>query len=126
MKTVLAFGTYDKFHPGHEYFLTRAKKLGDTLIVVIARDNNVEVIKGKRPVHNEEERRKMVEEFSTVDTAILGFEDFSRKKEVITQVNPDIICLGYDQAPDFQSPSPNITVVRIDAFRPDKYKSSLL
>lgn len=123
---VLVFGTYDKFHPGHEYFLTEAKKHGDYLAVVIARDKNVEALKGKMPRDNELIRQANVAKFSTVDKAILGLEDFSQRHAVIDQVKPDIICLGYDQAPDFKSPSPNIKIIRISAFQPEKYKSSLL
>ena len=126
MKTVLAFGTFDKFHPGHEFFLCEAKKHGDRLVVVIARDHNVEQIKGKLPHHSEQERLKMVQEFHVVDEAQLGLEDFSRKEEVIKQIQPDVICLGYDQAPKFKNSDPNIQVYRIEAFQPEKYKSSLL
>lgn len=44
-KIVMAFGTFDVFHPGHEYYLTQAKKYGDILIVVVARDKTVEKVK---------------------------------------------------------------------------------
>ena len=47
MKTVMAFGTFDLMHPGHEYFLRQAKKRGDYLIAVIARDSTVKKLKGK-------------------------------------------------------------------------------
>ncbi len=123
---VLVFGTYDKFHPGHEYFLTEAKKHGDHLTVVIARDHNVATLKGKLPRDSELVRQTNVAKFSAVDKTILGLEDFSQRHTIIDQVQPDIICLGYDQAPDFKSPSPDIKIVRLDAYYPEKYKSSLL
>lgn len=44
-KKVMAFGTFDLFHPGHQYYLSEASKSGDELIVVIARDLRVEHIK---------------------------------------------------------------------------------
>jgi len=44
---VLAFGTFDILHPGHEFYLKEAKKHGDILDVVVARDSTVEKIKGK-------------------------------------------------------------------------------
>ena len=47
-------------------------------------------------------------------------------QEAIDQVQPDVICLGYDQAPDFKSPSSDIKIIRINAYHPEKYKSSLL
>lgn len=123
---VLVFGTYDKFHPGHEYFLTEAKKHGDHLTVVIARDKNVELIKGKLPRDTETVRQTNVAAFSAVDEAILGLEDFSQRYEMINQVSPDIICLGYDQAPNFHIPNTAIQIVRIGSYYPEKYKSSLL
>ena len=33
----MATGVFDLLHPGHIYFLTEAKRLGDELIVVVAR-----------------------------------------------------------------------------------------
>lgn len=126
LTTVLAFGTFDKFHEGHRFFLTEAKKYGDRLVVVVARDRNVAMIKGHSPKHTEVERLAAVQAFAAVNEARLGFEDFSRRLEVIDQVNPTVICLGYDQAPNFRAPSPNIKVVRLPAFHPEKYKSSLI
>ena len=41
MKTVMTFGTFDLAHPGHIFYLNEAKKLGDKLITVIARDANL-------------------------------------------------------------------------------------
>jgi len=35
---VMATGVFDLLHPGHLYFLTEARKHGDELIVVVARD----------------------------------------------------------------------------------------
>lgn len=126
MTTVLAFGTYDKLHPGHRWFLAEAKKLGDRLVVVVARDKNVERIKGHLPAQPEQQRLAQVQAVPDVDEANLGYEDYAKRLQVITDANPQIICLGYDQAPGFQSPDPNIKVVRLEAFHPDIYKSSKL
>ncbi len=126
MKTVLAFGTYDKLHPGHRWFLHEAKKLGDRLVVIVARDINVMRIKGKMPRDNEQARLANVKEIPEVDEAKLGYADYQKRLQVITDVNPDIICLGYDQAPGFQSPDPTIEVIRLGAFHPEVYKSSKL
>lgn len=126
MKTVLAFGTYDKLHPGHHFFLTEAKKLGDRLVVIVARDNNVLHYKNHLPQDNEQTRLANVQALDCVDEARLGYEDISKRLQVITDTNPDVICLGYDQAPGFKSPDPNIEVARLPAFQPETYKSSLL
>ncbi len=126
MKTVLAFGTYDKLHPGHQFFLAEAKKYGDRLVVVVARDKNVELVKGKLPRDPEQLRLANVQAVAVVDSARLGYEDYSKKEQIISEIQPDVICLGYDQAPKFRSPDPNIEVIRLPAFHPELYKSSLL
>lgn len=59
-KKVMAFGTFDLFHPGHVFYLSEAERYGDDLIVVIARDNRVEKLKGRRPKDDEQTRQKNV------------------------------------------------------------------
>lgn len=123
---VLVFGTFDKFHPGHEWFLQTAKTYGDRLVVVVARDHNVLTVKGHWPHQSEQQRLQRVQHCNVVDQAVLGLEDYAHKEDIIQQLQPNIICLGYDQAPNFVSPSPDIQVVRLEAFYPERYKSSLL
>ena len=43
-------GTFDLVHAGHVSYLEQAKKYGDYLIVVVARDETVEEEKGTKPV----------------------------------------------------------------------------
>ncbi len=94
MVRVMATGVFDILHPGHVLFLQEAKKLGDELVVVVARDSTVERLK-HRPIMNEEIRRFMVESLKPVDRAVLGHEDDMYK--TVEDVKPDIIVLGYDQ-----------------------------
>lgn len=126
MITVLVFGTFDKLHPGHRFFLSEAKKYGDRLVVVVARDHNVVKVKGKRPRDNEQARLANIQGVPEVSAARLGLEDYAKKEQIIDEIKPDIICLGYDQAPNFQNTNPNIQVIRLPAFQPDIYKSSKL
>jgi FAD synthetase len=44
-KVVMTFGTFDMFHPGHRYYLSEARKEGDVLVVIVARDITVEKLK---------------------------------------------------------------------------------
>jgi FAD synthetase len=55
---VLATGTFDLLHPGHVYFLTQARALGDELFVIVARDSNV--THKPKPIIPEEQRLEMV------------------------------------------------------------------
>lgn len=125
MKTVLAFGTYDVFHKGHEYFLREAAKLGDRLVVVVARDGNVERLKGRAPHDAETVRLQNVAAFEVVAEARLGYEEWGKHLQVLADVSPDVIVLGYDQKaklpPEWESKA-----VRIDSFEPEIYKSSKL
>jgi FAD synthetase len=90
---VLATGTFDLLHPGHLLYLESSKKLGDELVVIVARDVNVK--HKPKPIVTEDQRLKMVQALKVVDQAILGDEkDLFRP---IEQLRPDIITLGFDQ-----------------------------
>jgi len=93
MVRVVATGTFDIIHPGHIRFLKEAKKLGDELIVIIAREKNVR--HKPKPIIPEEQRRRVVEALKYVDRAILGDEEDMFKP--IMELKPDIIALGHDQ-----------------------------
>ena len=56
MKKVIVFGTFDVVHQGHIHMLKEAREYGDFLIVVVARDDIVCEIKGKKPTNNEDKR----------------------------------------------------------------------
>jgi len=94
MVRVMASGVFDILHPGHVLFLQEAKKLGDELIVVVARDSTAKKFKHK-PIMPENVRRFLVEALKPVDKAILGHEDDIYK--TVEEIRPDIIVLGYDQ-----------------------------
>lgn len=126
LKTVLVFGTFDKLHAGHRFFLETAKTHGDRLVVVVARDHNVQALKGHWPHDHEAERLAKVKAEPAVTEARLGYADFSQKEKIIFDIRPDCICLGYDQAPNFQSPLAGVEVIRLPSYHPEKYKSSLL
>jgi FAD synthetase len=98
-RVVLASGTFDLLHLGHVRFLEEAKKAGGKnaeLVVIVARDNTVKAMKGKKPVMPEDQRRTLVESLKVVDEAVLGLDDFSIGK-VIEQIKPDVIAVGHDQ-----------------------------
>jgi len=96
MKTVMAFGTFDVLHPGHLFYLKKARALGDRLVVVVARDKNVLALKGKRPLNTEKDRLALVKGLDLVDKAVLGDRQL-RKWQVIKRERPTVIALGFDQ-----------------------------
>jgi len=91
---VMATGVFDLLHPGHVYFLTEAKKLGDELVVVVARDQTARRLKHEAYVP-EHMRREMVEALKPVDRAVLG--STTDIYETVVNERPSIIALGYDQ-----------------------------
>jgi FAD synthetase len=97
MVRVLATGTFEILHPGHLLYLEEAKKLGDELFVVVARDSTVEQRK-RTPIIPEEQRLRVVSALKMVDKAILGSE--KDMFEPLYSIKPDVIALGYDQAFD--------------------------
>ncbi|MDY6960189.1 MAG: adenylyltransferase/cytidyltransferase family protein [Halobacteriota archaeon] len=93
MVRVLATGTFDILHPGHLTYFREAKKLGDELIVIVARDVNV--THKPKPIIPEEQRVEMVGALSIVDKVILGSKN--DMFELLFEIEPDIITVGYDQ-----------------------------
>ena len=94
MKKVLAGGVFNLVHPGHVFFLRKAKEFGDYLIVVIASNRTASITKDY-PVLDQKIRKKNVEKLGFVDKVVIGDEtDFMK---VVRREKPDIIVLGYDQ-----------------------------
>jgi len=93
----MATGTFDLLHMGHIYYLKEAKKLGDILTVVVARDSTVRKLKHE-PVNTEDIRLDLIKEVRVVDEAYLGYED--DMYAIVKEIKPDIIALGYDQIHD--------------------------
>lgn len=123
MKKILTFGAFDPLHKGHEFFLQEAKKQGNYLTVIIGRNKTIEKVKGKLPKHNEQERLKAIQSLPFVDKARLG--DKKDPLIPIKEENPDLICLGYDQN-SFSNLIKDTPTLRIQPFKKDTYKSSLL
>ncbi len=93
----MASGVFDLIHLGHVHYLEEAKRLGDELVVVVARDSTVRREKHE-PITPEEFRRHLVESLKPVDRAVLGGEGDIYK--IVEELKPDIIALGYDQYHD--------------------------
>jgi FAD synthetase len=130
-KLVMAFGTFDLLHAGHENFFAQARKLGDEILVVLARDETVKSVKGEAPENNENQRLKNLRKAGWADKIILG--NFGDKHKVILKYRPNIIALGYDQFVFTQTiektlidANINTEVVRLEPYQPEVNKSSLL
>ena len=96
MTRVMAVGIFDLLHAGHLHYVEQAKSLGEELVVVIAHDETVRKQKHE-PVTGQDLRRRMVEGLKPVDKAIIGNPPGVPIFEILKQIDPDLIALGYDQ-----------------------------
>lgn len=71
MKTVFTNGIFDLLHRGHLDFLTKARELGDRLVVAVDSDASARSLKPGRPIAGEEERLELVRALRCVDEAFL-------------------------------------------------------
>lgn len=121
---VLLFGTFDHLHPGHQFVLSEAAKRGE-VFVVVARDRNVERIKGRPPDQTEDERKSAV--MAAVPDAVVVLGDPEHFLVPVREIRPDLIILGYDQRlpPGVTERDLPCPVERLPAHHPDQFKSSL-
>ena len=96
LKTVVIFGVFDDVHEGHRDFIRQAKKQGDKLVAIVARDETVKRLKNKIPIYDENKRLSMISEVENIDLAFLGDRE-QGVYHVLKGINPGVIFLGYDQ-----------------------------
>ena len=129
MITSMAAGTFDVLHKGHEYFLKEAKKQGTRLVVIVARDESVERFKGKKPLYSEDARLDALKRLGIAHEVLLGHK--GDIFEIIEEIKPDVICLGYDQKvseekleKELKTRNLSAKIVRLSSHEPHIYKSS--
>lgn len=95
LRVVMLGGAFEIIHPGHVHALSEAKRLGNTLVVVVATDESVERNKGRPPATGQASRVELVSSLRQVDLAIPG--NRGSIFDILTRVRPDVVALGYDQ-----------------------------
>lgn len=129
---VMVFGSFDIIHDGHRYLFKKAKFYGNYLLVIVARDERYKELRAYLPLHNEYERLKGVAEEKLVDEALLG--ETKDVYKLIRIHKPRTIVLGYDQTTFTDGLREQLDnfglaktkIVRIDAYKPEEFKSSIL
>jgi FAD synthetase len=131
IKVVFIGGGFEVIHQGHLYTIEQAKRVGDVLVVSVARDSTIRKRKKREPVANEEQRVKLLSSLRQVDAAILGVE--GDIYETLEKVDPDVVALGYDQyhldsevAKEANRRGMKVKVTRLDSPYPSVKTSSLL
>jgi len=94
-KVVFTNGVFDLLHRGHVEYLSRARELGDILILGLNSDISVRKIKGPgKPLVKEEDRAIVLAGLSAVDYICLFDEDTPLL--MIEALIPDILVKGGD------------------------------
>jgi cytidyltransferase-like protein len=96
MEKVLVSGCFDLLHEGHVAFFKEASSYGE-LYVSIGSDINIQLLKGRTPQFNQEERRYIVQSIKYVTNAFIGagsgMLDFEPDLE---RIKPDIFIVNSD------------------------------
>ncbi len=99
-KIVFTNGVFDLLHLGHIDYLSKAKDLGDILVVGVNTDTSAKRLgKGKnRPITDEVSRSTIIAALNFVDAVVLFNED--TPYELIKTIQPDVLVKGADYKPE--------------------------
>lgn len=93
-RTVLTYGTFDLFHPGHVQLLKRARELGTRLVVGLSTDE-FNALKGKKAVMSFEDRKAVLEACRYVDE-VIPEENWTQKTSDAMRLGADVFVMGDD------------------------------
>jgi rfaE bifunctional protein nucleotidyltransferase chain/domain len=98
-RIVFTNGCFDILHRGHVYYLSKAREMGDLLVIGLNSDASVKRLKGEsRPVNGQQARAEVLGALSMVDHVIIFPED--TPLELIRAVQPDVLVKGGDYKVD--------------------------
>jgi rfaE bifunctional protein nucleotidyltransferase chain/domain len=94
-RVVFTNGCFDILHTGHIDLLSRARAIGDALVVAINSDASVGRMKGPgRPIITQQERAELLGGMEMVDFVCTFDED--TPLEAILHIHPDVLVKGAD------------------------------
>jgi len=97
MVRIAVSGGFDPYHRGHKSHLVEAKKLGDYLIVIIARDDQLIIKKGWRLLPLED-RICQICDLRFVDEVVVNIDrGTTYSAETLALVKPDLYAKGGDR-----------------------------
>jgi len=99
MITVAVSGGFDPVHIGHIRSVTEAKKLGDELVVILTRDDQLIRKKGYCFIPYDE-RKEIMESIVGVDRVVPNIDDDITSNKSLEYYRPDIFAKGGDRTED--------------------------
>ena len=92
---VFTNGCFDVLHAGHVRYLTKARAMGDFLVIGLNSDDSVRRLKGNgRPINTEDDRAEVLDALRVVDAVTIFGEPTA--EALITMVRPDVYGKGGD------------------------------
>lgn len=104
-KIIYTAGSFDMLHIGHVNILTKAKKLGDYLIVGVSTDKLIESYKKLKPIISYKDRVAVIKELKCVDKVVKQTELADLKP--FKKYNADYFVLGDDWKENFTNENIN-------------------
>lgn len=98
---IITYGTFDTLHYGHILLLSRARAMGDYLIVGMSSDE-FNAGKGKQAHFDFEARKKLLQTLRCVDM-IIPEHSWEQKRDDIAAHKVDIFTMGDDWAGKFDT-----------------------
>ena len=94
-RIVFTNGCFDILHAGHVDYLSKARKMGDVLVVGVNSDSSVRRLKGNsRPINKEKDRAAVISALWFVDYVTIFNED--TPEVLVRSIKPDIMVKGSD------------------------------
>ncbi len=92
---VFTNGCFDVLHAGHVRYLTKARAMGDFLVIGLNSDASVRRLKGNgRPINTEDDRAEVLDALRAVDAVTIFDEPTA--EALIEIVRPDVYVKGGD------------------------------
>lgn len=99
MTTVCVSGYFTVLHKGHVMLFEEAKKLGDKLIVIV-NNNNQQINKKGKLIHDAEDIKYIIENLRMVDEVVISIDKDKTVCETLKSIKPDIFANGGDRVSD--------------------------
>ena len=94
-RVILTNGCFDLLHVGHVTLLSRAKQLGEVLVVALNSDRSIRALKGpSRPIVPQRDRARVVAALASVDYVTIFGERTPLR--LIAALKPDVLVKGAD------------------------------